>query len=137
MKDYKKPLPKPLPWSKFFWDSCKQEKLFIQRCKDCGKNIFYPKLYCPFCLSREVGWFQATGKGRIYTYMVVYAYQPTEFDEDVPYVIAVIDLEEGVRMMSNIVDSDVKDIRCDAPVEVIFDKVTKEFTLPKFRLVKS
>ena len=137
MKDYNKPLPTPTPWSQYFWDGCKEGKLYIQQCKDCGKNIFYPKLYCPFCLSKELAWIQATGKGRIYTYMVVYAYQPTEFEEDVPYAVAVIDLEEGVRMMSNIVESDLEGVCCDAPVEVLFDKVTEEITLPKFRLVKS
>lgn len=137
MKDYNKPLPKPTPQSQVFWDGCKREKLFIQQCKECGKNIFYPKLYCPFCLSKELSWIQATGKGRIYTYMIVYGYQPTEFEADLPYVVAVIDLEEGVKIMSNIVDSELENIRCDASVEVVFDKVTDDVTLPRFRLAKS
>lgn len=137
MKDYRKPLPKATPWSKFFWDGCKEGKLYIQHCNDCKRKIFYPKLYCPFCLSKDLIWIQASGKGQIYSYMVVYAYQPTEFEEDVPYVVAIIDLEEGVRMMSNIVDCDPEDVRCDDPVEVVFDKVTQDFTLPKFRLIKS
>jgi uncharacterized OB-fold protein len=137
MKEYKKPLPKPTPWSKFFWDSCKEEKLCVQRCNACKKNIFYPKLYCPFCLSSDLTWIRASGKGRIYSYMVVYAYQPTEFQEDVPYVVAVIDLEEGVRMMSNIVDCNPEEVHCDDPVEVVFEKVNEAYTLPKFRPIKS
>jgi uncharacterized OB-fold protein len=136
MKSYKKPLPKPTPWSQFFWDKCKEGKLYVQQCKDCKENIFFPKLYCPFCLSKDLTWFQASGKGRIYSFIVVYSYQPTAFDEDVPYVVAVIDLQEGVRMMSNIVDCDPEEVLCDAAVEVVFDPVTEDFTLPKFRLIK-
>ena len=136
MKTYKKPLPRPTPWSQFFWEGCKKGKLFIQECKECKKHIFYPKMYCPFCLSRDLTWIQASGKGHIYTYIVVYDYQPAEFDEDVPYVVAIVELEEGIRMMSNIVDCDPEKVRCDAPVTAVFEKVNEQITLPKFRLAK-
>jgi len=135
MKEYKKPLPKPTPWSKPFWDGCKNRKLLIQQCISCKKYIFYPKLFCPFCLSPDLSWIEATGKGKIYTYTVVYAYQPTEFSADVPYVVAVIELEEGVKMMSNIVDCKPDNVRCDMDVEVIFEDITEEFTFPKFKPV--
>lgn len=132
MKQYNKPLPKPTPWSKPFWDGCKKGKLLVQQCKSCQKYVFYPKLFCPFCLSEDLNWVEATGKGKIYTYTVVYSYQPTEFSEDVPYIVAVIDLEEGVRMMSNIVKCRPQEVKCDMDVEVVFEKVTDEVTLPKF-----
>lgn len=135
MKEYKKPLPRPTPWSKPFWDGCKNRNLLIQQCKNCKKHIFYPKLFCPFCLSKDLSWVEATGKGKIYSYTIVHSYQPTEFSEDVPYVIAIIDLDEGVRMMSNIVDYNPEEVRCDMNVEVVFEEVTDEFTLPKFKPV--
>jgi uncharacterized OB-fold protein len=133
MKEYKKPLPRPTPWSKPFWDGCKNKKLLVQQCKICGKNILYPKLFCPFCLSKDLTWIEASGKGKIYSFTVVYSYQPSEFAEDVPYVIGIIDLDEGVRMMSNIVGCNPEGVRCDMDVAVVFEEVTEEFTLPKFK----
>jgi uncharacterized OB-fold protein len=135
MKEYTKPLPKPTPWSKPFWDGCKNGKLLIQQCKECQRYVFYPKLFCPFCLSYDLNWIEATGKGKIYTFTVVYSYQPTEFSADVPYVVAVIDLEEGVRMMSNIVGCKPEAVKCDMDVEVVFEKVSHDVTLPKFKPV--
>ena len=135
MKGYAKPLPKPTPWSRPFWVACKERKLLVQKCEDCQKYIFYPKLFCPFCLSERLHWVESSGKGKIYSFTVVYSYQPTEFEDDVPYVIAVIELEEGVRMMSNIVECKPDDIRCDMEVEVIFEQVTDDVTFPRFRPV--
>ncbi len=135
MTEYKKPLPSPMPWSKPFWDGCSQGKLLVQKCKACSRPVFYPKLFCPFCLSQELEWIEAKGTGKVYTFTVVYAYQPTEFSEDVPYIVAVIDLDEGVRLMSNIVDCKPEEVRCDMEVEVVFEKATEEVTFPKFRPV--
>ncbi len=135
MTGYAKPLPAPSPWSKPFWDGCRNGKLLIQRCGECGRHIFYPKLFCPFCLSRDVQWVESTGRGKIYSYTVVCAYQPTPFSADVPYVVAIIDLDEGVRMMSNVIGCAPEEVRCDLPVQVVFEKVTDDFTLPKFRLL--
>ncbi|MCF8142864.1 MAG: Zn-ribbon domain-containing OB-fold protein [Deltaproteobacteria bacterium] len=135
MRDYKKPLPKPTPWSMPFWQGCKEKKLLVQRCRECEKYIFYPKLFCPFCLSQELSWVEARGKGKIYSFTVVYSYQPTEFSDDVPYIIGVIELDEGVRMMSNVVECDPEKVRCDMDVEVVFDQVTDDFTFPRFRPV--
>jgi len=136
MRGYEKPLPKPSTWSKPFWDGCKNRKLLIQQCEDCKKYIFYPKLFCPFCLSRDLSWVESTGRGTIYTFTVVYSYQPTGFADDVPYTIAVVKLSEGIRIMSNIVQCPPEEVVCDMEVEVIFDDVTQEITLPKFKPVR-
>ena len=133
MKEYKKPLPEPTFFSKPFWDGAKRHELLIQKCKDCQKFVFYPKVVCPFCLSDNLEWVKASGRGKVYSYMVVYSYQPQAFAEDVPYVVAIIDLEEGVRLMSNVVECDPETVRCDMNVTVVFDDVTEEFTLPKFK----
>lgn len=134
MKEYMKPLPNPTPFSKPFWDGTKRHELLIQKCQDCQKFVFYPKVICPFCLSDNLEWIKASGRGKIYSYMVVYSYQPQAFAEDVPYVVAIIDLDEGVRMMSNVVECDPEMVRCDMDVTVVFDDITDEITLPKFKL---
>ena len=133
MKEYRKPLPTSSPWSRPFWEGCKRCELLIQHCKDCGANIFYPKLYCPNCLSPNIEWIKASGRGKVYTFTVVRNYPPTAFAQDVPYVVAVIRLEEEVQLMSNIVDCAPEQIKCDMEVEVVFEDVTDEVTLPKFR----
>ena len=133
MKEYMKPLPNPTPFSKPFWDGAKRHELLIQKCQDCQKFVFYPKVICPFCLSDNLEWIKASGRGKIYSYMVVYSYQPQAFAEDVPYVVAIIDLDEGVRMMSNVVECDPEMVRCDMDVTVVFDDITAEITLPKFK----
>lgn len=133
MKEYEKPLPTPTFWSKPFWEGCKRRELLIQQCKKCGAKVFYPKLFCPNCLSSELDWVKASGKGKVYTYTTVYGYQPEAFAEDIPYTLAVVRLAEGVQMMSRIVDCKPEDIRCDMKVEVVFQDVTDEFTLPMFK----
>jgi len=135
MKKYSKPLPQITPYSKPFWDGAKRHEFLIQKCKDCDKFVFYPKLVCPFCLSENLEWIKASGRGKVYSYMVVYSYQPRPFAEDVPYVVAIIELDEGVKMMSNVVECDPETVRCDMDVEVIFDDVTPDMTLTKFKPV--
>ena len=114
-----------------------KHELLIQECEDCDAKIFYPKLFCPNCFSSNLQWVKASGKGKVYTFTVVYSYQPTEFTDDVPYVIAVVKLAEGVQMMSNIIDCKPEDVRCDMDVEVIFENIEDGITLPKFRPVSS
>jgi len=135
MSEYNKPLPKPTPWSKPFWDGCKRHELLIQKCADCKKFVFYPKLFCPNCLSPKLEWIKASGNGKIYTYAVVYSYAPTEFSEDLPYIVAVVELDEGVRLMSNIVDCSPEAVRCDMRVVAHFQDISGEYTLPRFKLV--
>jgi len=135
MTEDRKSLPIPTPWSRPFWEACKRHELLIQQCGDCGAKIFYPKLFCPECLSSNLGWIQASGKGKVYTFTTVYGYQPGEFTQDVPYVVAVIRLEEGVQMMANIVGCRPEELKCDMDVQVIFEDVTEDISLPRFKPV--
>ncbi|MGQ9652823.1 MAG: Zn-ribbon domain-containing OB-fold protein [Thermodesulfobacteriota bacterium] len=137
METPKKPIPAVTPWGMPFWEGTRQGKLMIQKCTDCNKYIFYPRLVCPHCFSDNLGWVQASGRGTVYSYTVVQSNAPSPFLTDIPYVVAVIRLEEGVQMLSNIVGCDLDDLRCDMPVEVTFQRLTDEFTLPKFRPAKS
>lgn len=133
MNNYKKPLPVVQPWSKPFWESARQHKLMIQKCNDCGRNIFYPRKQCPECWSVNLGWFQASGKAKIYSYSVTMAGVEERFAEDLPYILALVDLEEGIRMMTNIVDCKPDEVYIGMDVKVFFKDVTEEFSLPMFR----
>jgi len=130
-----KPIPVVNPWARPFWEATKQEKLVFQKCSDCQKNIFYPRIACPECFSDNLEWVEASGKGIIYSYTVVESNSPTAFLADMPYVVAIIKLEEGIQMLSNVIDCDPYKLTCDMPVEVVFEKLNDEFTLPKFRPV--
>ncbi|MFQ5875994.1 MAG: Zn-ribbon domain-containing OB-fold protein [Dehalococcoidia bacterium] len=137
MGEYTKPLPQPTPETKPFWDALKEHRLLIQRCKDCGRAYFYPRPLCPKCFSSNVEWFQASGKGKLYSFVINYR-APPGFEPE-PYVIAVVELEEGPRMLSNLigVEPDPEKVRCDMPLEIQYDDVTDEVTLAKFRPVQS
>ncbi len=130
-----KPVPVVQPWARPFWDAAREHKLVLQHCEACDKAIHYPRMVCPHCSSNRLGWRQASGRGTIYSYTIVLNNAPSAFLADMPYVVAVIELDEGVRMLSNIVDGDPNALRCGLPVEVVFEKLNEEFTLPKFRPV--
>lgn len=137
MSDYKLPLPLITEVSKVFYDGCKNEKLLYQKCADCDEVIFFPKILCPECMSRNLEWKQSGGRGKIFSYTVTYGYAPPEFVSETPYVLAIVKMDEGYKLMTNIVEDDFDKLSCDLPVEVIFDPVTPEITLPKFRLVSA
>ena len=134
MADYAGPLPKATPETKPYWDGLKAHKLMVQRCKDCQKAYFFPRPFCPHCFSKNVEWFQASGKGKLYSFVI--NHRPPPFMGKDPYVIAIVELEEGPRLMTNLVGvaPDPAKIKCDSPVAIHYDDVTKEVTLPKFRL---
>ena len=135
MTDYKKPLPFVYPETQPFWDGVKRHELLIQKCNDCGNIQFYPRSLCVSCLSENTEWIKANGRGKIYSFTIAHRPARPAFSDDVPYNIAIVELEEGVRLTSNIVDCANEDIKVDMPVEVVFDDVTPEITLPKFKPV--
>ena len=131
---YRKPIPVPTPETQFFWDKCKEHELWLQRCQSCRHAFFYPRLHCPQCLSDDVPGFRASGKGTLWTYMINHRAVPG-FEDDAPYAIAIIQLEEGPRMMSNIVEIEntPENLVLDMPLEVVFEDATEEISIPKFR----
>ncbi len=126
--------PKPLidDDSRPFWEGVKNHKLMIQWCKDCKKYIFYPRIICPHCYSEDVSWVEASGQGRIHSYTVVHRTIPP-FNEQTPFVVGIIELIEGVRMISRIVGDRAK-VVIDKPVSVVYEKIDDEVTLPYFQL---
>ncbi len=133
MSEYLKPLPKPSPTSRAFWDAAKRHELTLQRCEACGKFIYYPRPRCPYCFSERLGWGRVSGRGTVYSYTVVRRASSRAF-ADAPYVLAIVELEEGPRMTSNVVGPP-ENVRVGSAVEAIFDDVTPDRTLVKFRIV--
>lgn len=132
-----KPVPVVQPWARPFWEAAREKRLVLQCCNACGRTIHYPRVACPHCGTEDLGWREASGRGAIYSYTVVESNAPSAFIADMPYVVAVIRLEEGVQMLSNIVECDPATLQCDQPVEVVFEVLSEEFTLPKFRPVRA
>jgi uncharacterized OB-fold protein len=129
---YRKPLPEPSESTRPFWEGTRAHELRLQRCRDCRKHIFYPRLVCPFCLSDNLDWVTASGKGKVYSYTVVRRAMHPAFREDVPYVLAIVQLEEGPRITTNIVGVPPQEVRVDMPVRAAYDDVTPDLTLLKF-----
>jgi uncharacterized OB-fold protein len=130
---YEKPLPVINEDNAPYWKYCRNHELRMQKCTDCGYIRFPPSIVCPRCNSMEAEWTQLSGRGNVYSYVIYHmAYHPS-YKEDIPYTVAIIQLEEGPRMESNIINCKDEDIQIDMPVEVCFDDVTDDFSLPKFR----
>lgn len=130
---YEKPLPVVDAESAPYWAALKEHRLILKRCRDCGRHHFYPRALCPHCHSDALEWADASGRGSIYSYTVARRPAGPAFKADAPYVVAVVDLDEGARMMTNIVTDDVESVRIGQRVAVAFEAVTDEITLPKFR----
>lgn len=131
-EQYGKPLPQPNEITRPFWEGTHAHELRLQRCRDCGKHIFYPRSLCPFCLSEHLEWVTASGKGKVYSYTVVRRALHPGFKDDVPYVLAIVELDEGPRLTTNLVGVSPDDIRVDMPVQAAYDDVTPDVTLLKF-----
>jgi len=130
--EYNKPLPKLNADSKPFWSGCREHELRFQKCNKCGLIRWPPSIICPKCHSRDVRWIVASGRGKVYSFVVYHiAYQPA-FKDDLPYTVAIVELEEGPHLLTNIVNCSPDDVSCDMPVKVMWDDVTEEFSLPKF-----
>jgi len=134
--DYKKPLPYIHDETRTYWEGAKNHELLVRKCRVCGAYHYYPRDLCPSCFSFDVDWVRASGRGIVYSFTV--CHRPARgFEEDVPYNIAIIELEEGIRMMSTVVGCPNADIRIGMPVEVVFDDLTADVTLPRFGPVDS
>lgn len=130
-----RPVPLSSTWSEPFWAAAREERLTYQVCSDCGTATMYPKRLCPSCLGDTLSWADASGHGEVYTYTEQVAGPPSGFEDLVPYVVAVIRLDEGIQMMSNIVGPDAGSVLCGDRVTVAFHTVPETDTvLPVFTL---
>jgi len=133
MNAYEKPLPLMQGWTKEFYDWCKRRELRLQRCKACGAWRHVPQPLCSECHSWEWDWAKASGRGRLFTWCVVFDPPSPVFAKDVPFAGAVVELEEGPRLVSWVSGVDPMKLEAGMPLEVWFDDVTPEVTLAKFR----
>ena len=131
-----KPVPQPTEASQPFWDACRSHELRIQRCLECGTLIHYPKLRCPQDGSDQFEWAQMSGNGEVHSYVVARRAFHPGFAEDVPYVVAIIELDEGVRLVSNVVGIEPEAVKIGARVTLEWDDSSGEYPLPKFRPIE-
>ena len=129
------PLPVPNLDNQEFWDQCRQHQLVLRRCLDCRAFHHPPRPNCPECASSNLEWVESPGKGKVYTYVITRQPVNPAFRERLPWGVVEVELEEGVHLISNLVDCDADDIEIGMEVEVVFEAVNDEITLPKFRRV--
>lgn len=125
-------IPEPTPETQPFWDGTRAGELRLQRCDACQRAYFPPRPFCPHCASRKVSWFKASGRASLYSYVIHHRPVPGFTP---PYSIAVVQLEEGPRMMTNIIEcpQTPEDLQLDMAVEVVFLRVSERISLPQFR----
>jgi uncharacterized OB-fold protein len=129
---YTKPLPEPSRDSKPYWDALAEGRLVIQQCAACGTLRHYPRPVCDACYSMDVTWRQACGRGRVHSWTVAHhAFHPG-FKGELPYVLATVDLEEGVRMVAQLRGMAPEAMAIGLPVEVTFERAGDGLTLPVF-----
>jgi uncharacterized protein len=132
-------LPAPVPFVnpeiKPFWDATAAGRLLLPRCQDCQAVIWYPRPFCPECASTNIDWFQASGRGSVYSYTINRRGQADlpEYRNAGVYVLAYVELEEGPRVLTNIVDCDPDSVRIGQSVEVVFHDTGQGTALPRFR----
>lgn len=132
-----KPVPQSTPETAPYWEAARRGELFVQRCRSCEQHYFYPRTGCPHCGSTDVEWVAASGRGRLHTYLI--NHRPARgFEEDAPYAIAVVELEEGPRLMSNIVgiENTPENLVIDMPLEVAFEE-RGDWSVPVFKRASS
>jgi len=127
------PLPRPTPTSQPFWDALREGRIDIQRCNDCSAWVFYPRIRCHHCLSDRLTWHTVSGRGTLYTFTVARVPTAPHFAAEVPQLLAVVELDEGVRVTTTMVDCRAEDLRVGMPVEPVFDTVSDEVTMLRYR----
>jgi len=130
-----KRLPRPTVTSQAFWAGCRHQQLLIQRCQDCGQHQFYPRSICTKCMSKNLDWVCSSGRGTIRTFTVIRHPVSKAYADEVPYVLALIQLEEGPTMMSSLLACDPEDVAIGTAVEVVFEQWSEAITMPKFQPV--
>jgi uncharacterized OB-fold protein len=126
-------LPQPTPESLPFWDGLARHELLVQRCGSCRRYWFPPANRCQHCWSDRHAWEQVSGRGRLHSFTVFRRAYAAELADQLPYVVGVVELEEGPRLITNVVGIEPDDVRVDLPVEVVFDDLTDDVTLHAFR----
>lgn len=134
--DLVRPLPHPItPEARPYWEGARDGKLMIPKCRACQKPFMYPRVMCPHCGARDVTWIQASGRGKLFSFEIAHQILNKAFKVKTPVVLAMVELDEGPRLLTNLVNvtPDPTALHCDMPVEVVFEKLTDEISLPMFQ----
>ncbi|MCK6554912.1 OB-fold domain-containing protein [Candidatus Binatia bacterium] len=123
----------PTPETAPFWEGVRNRVLRLPRCRTCNAYHFYPRPLCPYCWSRDLEWVTVGGRGRLHSFVI--NQRPPKHVGPGPIVLAMVELDEGPRLMTELVgiDPDPARLRCDMPVEVVFEAAGEGVVLPKFR----
>jgi uncharacterized protein len=135
VSDYRKPLPVPSIESKPYWEALRQHRLTVPRCDACGHSWFPPSRLCPNCNAANFSWQESKGRGKVFSFVVFHRVYHPGFTGEVPYVVALVELEEGPRLLTNLVGIPPENVVCDMPVSVVFEDISDTITLPKFAAV--
>lgn len=135
MAAYGKPAPVPSLESRPYWEGLKDRKLLIPQCGACAHRWFPPSMLCPRCNSDRVDWAQASGRGKVFSYVIFHRVYHPGFADDVPYIVALIELDEGPRLVSSLVGMPLDEVACDVPVEIVYE-AAGEWIVPKFRALR-
>jgi len=130
-----KPKPRPAPESLPYWQAAREHRLALPKCDECQKFWFPPSRACPHCLSSKFSFENASGKGKVFSFVTFHRVYRPAFTQDVPYVVALIELDEGPRLLSNIMGVTHDQVKCEMRVQVVFDDYDEEISIPKFKLV--
>jgi uncharacterized OB-fold protein len=128
-----RPTPHPSPVTRPFWAACARHELVVQRCGDCSSAVFYPRPVCPVCGSSRLDWVPATGHGTLYSYTVARRATHRRLADRVPYVIAIVELDEGPRLTSTVVGTDPADLAIGLRLQVDFED-DETVSFPVFRV---
>jgi uncharacterized OB-fold protein len=129
-----KPLPVVDPGTAPYWKALTEHKFILKSCRDCGRAHFYPREACPHCYSDNLEWKEAKGQAEIYSFTVCHRPAGPAFAEDVPYVVAVVELDEGPRMMTRI-DGDISAVKIGHRARIKFHEAGEGVVLPYFTIV--
>ncbi|MGK2900768.1 MAG: Zn-ribbon domain-containing OB-fold protein [Burkholderiaceae bacterium] len=130
-----KPLPTPDADSQAYWDGLKEGKLLLQHCGQCGHVQFYQQVHCRQCGSEQLTHRAASGRGIVHSFSVVHRAPGPAFKQDTPYAVLLVELAEGPRMISSLIDGDPMAVQFDMPVELVCEAVNDQVVLPRFRPV--
>ena len=127
-----RPVPVPDAATEPYWNAAREHRLVMPRCMDCGRYHFYPRTLCPYCSSSRLEWTQCSGLGTVYSFTVVHRAPSPAFAAEAPYIVAVVELDEGTRLMTNITGCAPDAVRVGAKVRVTFRQLSGPVTLPVF-----
>lgn len=128
-----KPIPETTLLTAPYWDRIQEKKLCVQICQSCEEYIFYPKAWCPHCMGMELGWAELSGNGEVFAFSIVHQAPIESYRGEEPYILAIIQLEEGPQMMANIIECDPKQVEIGMKVKVVFEN-RDGFYVPQFKI---